>query len=1106
MKFSHLSMIPTIFVFGLLCIALTSAACAQGAPATIGVGLTPTYLRCEYLIDPLGIDARLPRLSWIVDSTARGQKQTAYQVLVARDRETLARDQGDLWDSGQVASNETSAIVYAGKPLPSHQPCHWKVRVWDKDGKPSAWSPPAFWTMGLLDPSDWKQAEWIGSDGFRKVELPEAPFDGAKWIWHAGDKGPNKPQGHRLFVTTLRLPNARIAKAELIAAADDFFHFTINGNEVINAPPGTGGWDHPRSADVTAHLKPGADNTIRVDVNNTAPSPAGLLSKLTVTTDDGQTTTLFTDGLWKTQEDPGVNWHNRAIDTSGWPAAEVLGDYGMAPWGKLRFTRLILPPPSYLRTGFRVDGSVRRATLYATGLGIFDVHVNGRRVSEDRFNPGWTDYTRRVYYRAYDVTSQVQQGDNAIGAILADGWYSGYIGFGKKRNHYGTKPRLRALLHLELADGRTEDVVTDSKWRASTGPITEADFLMGETYDTRKAMPGWDAPGFNDGGWQPVDRGAEVHPVVQWHPGPPVRAFAELKPKTITEPKPGAYVLDFGQNFAGVVRLKAAGEPGRKITLRFAERLNPDGTIYTTNLREARVTDTYLSDRSDAIDWEPRFTFHGFQYVEITGLASMPTADTITGIALSSDTPVVGSFACSDPMLNQLFSNIYWTQRANFIDIPTDCPQRDERLGWTGDAQVYIETASLICDVQAFFNKWLVDLTDGQRADGQFPMVAPVKVAGDDGGPAWADAGVICPWTLYLTYDDTRLLERQYPSMVKFVEFCRKRSTPELLPPAQFHCFGDWLSINADTPKDVIYTAYFAHSVDVTARAAQTLGKKEDAAKYRRLFDQIRDAFKKAYIGPDGRIKGDTQAVYVLAIAFALVEPKTEKPMPGGRVSDGKDFERAAKYLVEDIEKRGNHLSTGFIGTKSLMQALSTIGRNDVAFRLLHNETFPSWGFSIKQGATSIWERWDGWTPEKGFQDPGMNSFAHYSFGAVYGWMAHQIGGLAAVSGRTVVIVPQFDPKLDWAKTSFRGPNGTVATEWKRDGDQVEFTVTIPANSDSLVWLPAAEVGDVTESGRPVTQAERVTPMGPAPPGHGKTAGQDFYILSGTYRFRLKLR
>ncbi len=924
-------------VFLLSAAIASRAAQGGGGDSTGAAGLTASYLRCENREAPLGIDIPAPRLSWIVESPMRSQKQTGYRILVAGSEENLRTDQGDLWDSARVAGDETTDIVYAGRPLRSHQACFWKVRVWDKDGVPSAWSKPTHWSMGTLEAADWASAAWIGFDKSRQIDLPKAPLE------------------------------------------------------------------------------------------------------------DGS---------------------------------------------KLKAAGLILPPPAYLRTTFRVDRPVRRAILYTTALGIFDAHLNGARVSEDYFNPGWTDYSKRVYYRAHDVTHQVRTGENVLAAILADGWYSGYVGFGKKRDHYGRKPRFRALLHLELADGSTADVATGPGWRAATGPIREADFLMGETYDARlaQAFRNWDSPGFDDSRWGAVDAGAEVNPAVQWHPAPPVTAFTKVVPRAQTEPKPGVYVFDLGQNFAGVVRVKVSGEPGRKIVLRYAERLNPDGTIYTTNLREARATDTYICSGQDQTTWSPRFTFHGFQYVEVSGLASRPERTAVTGIALSSDTPVVGRFACSDRLLNQLHSNIYWTQRANFIDIPTDCPQRDERLGWTGDAQVYIGTAALNCDVQAFFTKWLVDLTDGQRGDGQFPMVAPVKVAGDDGGPAWADAGVICPWTIYQIYGDRRLLTRQYPSMVKFVEFCRKRSTPGLLPPKQFHCFGDWLSINADTPKEVIYTAYFAHSTHLLAQAAAALGKTEDAARYQDLFKAIKAAFQRAYVAPDGRIKGNTQACYVLAIAFDLV--------------DGASANRAAGYLVEDIEKRGGHLSTGFIGTKSLMQALSKIGRRDVAFRLLHTESFPSWGFSIKHGATSIWERWDGWTPEKGFQDPGMNSFAHYSFGAVYQWMVENIGGIQSdgPAYKHITIAPRLDPNLSWARTSYKSLRGEVATSWTRNDAYLTLDVTIPANTTATISLPASDPGQITESGKPLAQAEGVKLLRTEDGRAVLEAG------SGTYRFAATTR
>jgi alpha-L-rhamnosidase len=520
--------------------------------------------------------------------------------------------------------------------------------------------------------------------------------------------------------------------------------------------------------------------------------------------------------------------------------------------------------------------------------------------------------------------------------------------------------------------------------------------------------------------------------------------------------------------------------------LRFAERLNPDGSVYTTNLREARVIDTYTCRGGETESWLPRFTFHGFQYVEVTGLSTAPTAETIVGVALSSDTPVAGHFECSNPLLNQLHSNAYWTQRANFIDIPTDCPQRDERLGWTGDAQVYIRTATLNADVHAFFTKWLVDLTDAQRADGQFPMVAPLKVAGDDGGPAWADAGVICPWTIYEVYGDRRLLERQYASMVKFVEFCAARSTADLLPPEKFHCFGDWLSIKADTPKEVIYTAYFAYSTRTLARCAEVLGKPDDAEKYRALYERIKKSFQRAYVRETGEIQGDTQCVYVLALAADLV--------------DGDQAASAADRLVDNIRTRGWHLSTGFIGTKDLMLVLAKIGRNDVAYRLLLNETFPSWGFSIQHGATSIWERWDGWTPENGFQDPGMNSFAHYSFGAVYQWMVENIGGIRSAEPgyRRVLLAPQPGGNLTSASVGYDSIRGPIRSAWKLSGDTMEWEVSIPANTTGILLVPTTDGSSIMEGGQPLDQckfARRVTTKGDV---------TTVEIDSGTYRLAFK--
>ena len=701
----------------------------------------------------------------------------------------------------------------------------------------------------------------------------------------------------------------------------------------------------------------------------------------------------------------------------------------------------ILPPPAFLRQRFLVTKSVKRAVLHCSAFGMAEFHINGKKVGNEYFMPGWTDYEKRVYYHSYDITKSLHRGENAVGAILGDGWYTGYVGFGANRDHYGKHTRVIAQLEIEYSDGSRVSVPTNRSWKASAGPIAYSDFLMGEQFDAREEQKDWVTAKFDDSKWEPVVTGAVSKGKLEAFPSNPVRAYEVVKPISLSEPKPGVYVYNLGQNLAGFVRLKINGDRGQKIVIRHAERLNPDNTVYTTNLRSAVATDTYICKGGGTEVWEPKFTFHGFQYVEVTGLNSKPGMDLIEGIAISSDTQIGGHLETSDSMLNKLVKNAYWTQRMNFIDIPTDCPQRDERLGWTGDAQAFIRTACMVTDVQPFFTKWLTDLDDGQRTDGQYPMVAPVKVAGDDGGPAWADAGVICPWTIYDVYGDKQLLAKHNPNMKRFIEFCRKRSTEDLMPPAKFHCFGDWVSINANTPTDVIFLAYFAYSSHLVAESARALGHTAEAAEYDALCTKLKDNFNKHYVDENGTVKGDTQCSYVLAFAFDLLHDDIK--------------EKAKAQFIHSIESRKWLLSTGFVGTRDIMNALTKIGRNDIALRLLHNTDFPSWGFSIKNGATSIWERWDGWTPEKGFQDPGMNSFAHYAFGAVVGWMYREIGGInnASAGFNQIQIKPLFDPKLDWVKSSYDSVHGPIKVSWKKSGSGYSVGVDVPPNTTAVIWL-----------------------------------------------------
>ncbi len=728
--------------------------------------------------------------------------------------------------------------------------------------------------------------------------------------------------------------------------------------------------------------------------------------------------------------------------------------------GRAQEGELKLPPAKYLRREFVLKREVRQATLRASALGLYVVHVNGERVGQDLFTPGWTDYDKRVYFNTYDVTALLCEGGNAIGAILADGWYAGYVGWGKQRERHGKYPRVMAQLDIVYEDGSYETIGTDENWEAATGPLQEADLLMGEVYDATQERPGWDMPRADDAVWGPVDVTEQIQAALEPYPTETVQRFQEIAAVSVDQPKPGTFVFDMGTNFAGVARLKVEAPKGTHLTLAYGERLLEDGTILKANLRGARAEDSYICKGDGVETWQPQFTFHGFQYVSLTGYPGTPGLDAITGIELTSATPVVGSFSCSDERLNQLYHNICQTQRANFIDIPTDCPQRDERLGWTGDAQAYIRAAAFNTDVHTFFRKWLVDLTDAQQPNGDFPPVAPlIHLVNKSGGPAWSDAGIICPWALYEIYGDKEVLETHYDAMARFMAF-RENSMTDYLPPEEYHCFGDWLNIDADTPHDIIYSAYTAGDAQIMAKVADVLGKQADAAKYEALYANIKEAFNEAYVRDDGTIEGDTQTAYVLALWFDLVE--------------GNRKQQAETYLVERIQERDWHLSTGFVGSRDLMHVLTKIGRTDVACRLLFNDTFPSWLFPIKNGATSIWERWDSWTPEKGFQDEGMNSFSHYAYGAVGQWMFENIGGIKSLEpGFTrVAIRPIISEQLTWASVSYRSVKGVIRVDWKRDGDVVTVEVEIPQGIKAEIHVPGTTTVETVEAGKHVCQGK----------------------------------
>ncbi|MDQ3942476.1 MAG: glycoside hydrolase family 78 protein, partial [Actinomycetota bacterium] len=651
---------------------------------------------------------------------------------------------------------------------------------------------------------------------------------------------------------------------------------------------------------------------------------------------------------------------------------------------------------------------------------------------------------------------------------------------------YGPRPQLLAQLNVEYEDGTTESLATEGSWRCSTGPILFSDLLMGESYDTRREMPGWAEPGFDDSRWYgvEVEEIGDTNLVAQ--PDEGIMVTEELEAKTVTEPESGRYVFDLGQNMVGWVRLKVEGEAGTEVILRHAEALNPDGTIYTTNLRSARATDRYVLGGDGEEIFEPRFTFHGFRYVEVTGYPGEPPPGAVTGRVVHSATPPSGSFECSSLMVNKLQENIVWGQRGNFLSVPTDCPQRDERLGWMGDAQVFVRTASFNMDVAAFFEKWMTDVEDAQSPEGAFPDVAPLPRGSGLidlrwGAPAWGDAGVIVPWTIYRTYDDTRIVERHYDAMARWMEYLHE-ANPDLIRKNRMgNNYGDWLSPKGDhTPKHLLATAYWAYDAKLIAEMAEATGRYEDAREYRDLKERIKAAFQAAYVFPDGRIEGDTQTCYLLALHMGLLPEDLRSA--------------AAEHLVKSIEREDWHLSTGFAGVGYLCPVLTEAGYTDVAYRLLGNETYPSWGYTMKNGATTIWERWDGWT-ETGFQSPNMNSFNHYSLGSVGEWLYRNEAGidLGAPGYDRIVIRPRPGGNLTHASGAYDSVRGRISSSWKIEDNRFFLETLIPPNTTATVHVPSTH--DVSEGGRPVDEADGVEFVHA---GEGETV---LSVGSGRYEF-----
>jgi alpha-L-rhamnosidase len=794
--------------------------------------------------------------------------------------------------------------------------------------------------------------------------------------------------------------------------------------------------------------------------------------------------------VWNNQE-TGSDWS----ETAYWETALLSSSEWKAEW----ITAHPAPnkegfePIDLLRKSFEIQGQLKKAALYATSLGLYELRLNGSRVGDGLLTPGWTSYNKRLQYQTYEVTDLLVTGANALGIMVADGWYKGNLGWVHQRNIYGDSRAVLLQLHLTYTDGSEHIITTDGSWSASDGPIRMSEIYHGETYDARLEKKGWAEADYKDAGWGSVT--VVDHPKEQLiaQENAPLRIVDELKPVQILQTPAGDTVLDMGQNMVGWIRFTVEGSAGHTITLQHAEILDKDGNFYTGNLRSAKQLNQYICKGEGTESYEPRFTFQGFRYVKVEGYPGELQPEYFTGCVVTTDLEPTGQFECSHPLINQLQRNIVWGQIGNFLDVPTDCPQRDERLGWTGDAQVFIRTSAFNRNVAPFFTKWLRDLKADQFPDGGIPHVIPdISPMETHSSSAWGDAAVICPWTLFLCYGDKRILEEQYDSMKQWVEYMHSQGTDQYLWNSGFH-FGDWLGLDAKegsykgaTPNDLIATAFFAYSTSLLAKAAKVLGKIDEAGAYELLFQKVREQFRSEFVTPKGRLFGATQTAYVLALMFDLVE--------------GEQKSRIIRTLVELIEEKEFHLTTGFVGTPYLCHVLSENGHHDVALKLVLQESYPSWLYPVTQGATTMWEHWDGVKADGSFWSDDMNSFNHYAYGAIGDWLYQVVAGIDTdhqeAGYKHIQIRPRTGQGFDYAKASLISMYGQIRSEWAVSTDgRLTVSLAIPPNTTATVHLPEAVLEGLTEGDGTIFDSEGIFTSSQT------SEGVTLQLGSGSYQF-----
>ena len=1012
-------------------------------------------LRCEDLKNPTGVDAVHPRLSWLLDSSGYDQTQKAYQILVASSPKALAANQGDWWDSGKISSDQSIQVSYAGKPLTSRAQCFWKVRVWDQAGQVSAWSQPAQWEMGLLAPADWDDAKWIGLDG----EVATNNLTGTSWIWFpGGEPGQSAAAATSYFRRIVTIPASRMIKrAQFQYTGDNEGRGWINDFDL-------GARNNFRTVkfnDLTTRLESGRTYVFGLTgYHKNAAQPAGVVGLLEIEFTEGPPLIVPTDEQWKVSDHEVPGWRETNFDDSGWVAAHKIGPVGMAPWGNVRSAESRVLPARYLRKGFSVEKKIACATVSFSGLGLSELYVNGSKVGDHVLSPAFAQYNAREFYVTYDVTKNLQPGANAIGVMLGNGRffadrskvYAGTVNFGF--------PKLMLKLSITYTDGSSSKIVSDDSWKVTaSGPIRANNDYDGEQYDARKEFPDWSRAGFDDSKWQPAELVASPGGVLSAEMIEPIRVTETVKPISMQELRPGVFLFDMGQNLVGWCRLHVSGASGTSVTLRHAETLKSDGSLYTANLRGAQMTDNYILRGGGQEVWEPRFTSHGFRYVEVTGFPGRPTLDSLEGRVVNDDLPTAGEFTCSNDLLNRIYRAIVWGTRGNYRSIPTDCPQRDERQGWLGDRSEESHGETYLFDNANLYAKWLQDMADAQRPGGSVPDIAPAYWPIYSDNVVWPSSSLIIPGMLREQFDDRRIIASHYDSMKQWLDFMSGYLTNGIISRDNY---GDWcvppevqaLIHSKDpariTDKTLLATSFFYHDNRLMEQYATLLGKTVDARVFHEQAEKIKGAFNEQFLDRDrGQYSNGTQTACVLPLAFGLVPEEFRQ--------------RVFNHLVDKIENETHgHIGTGLVGGQYLCRVLNDNGRPDMVFAMASQKTYPGWGYMMENGATTIWELWNGNTA-----DPTMNSGNHVMLiGDYVVWLYEDLAGIKPdpeqPAFKHIIMKPTLVGDLTLVKATHKSPYGLIASEWHRNNNKFDWQIEIPANTTATVYVPASNFDKVT--------------------------------------------